>query len=241
MTNRRTNVMPFGIERVTLLVSILMAITGAALAQETVPEEEDRNPFRLSPGDVIQVKFFYNPELEDTIELRPDGMISMPLVGELNLAGLTITEARLKLEELYSGIIRQPAVTIQVRQYASQKVYVGGEVLRPGVVSLRGELTVLDAIMEAGGHKRTATRKDFVLIRKGPDGRPTQQKMSLHGNDGEPASADLILRPFDVVLVPESRIARIDRWVDQYVRQLVPVTLTAGFTYLATGSTVVIP
>ena len=51
----------------------------------------------------------------------------------------------------------------------------------------------------------------------------------------------MMLQPFDVVLVPESRIARMDRWVDQYIRQLIPVTLTAGFTYLATGSTVVIP
>jgi len=238
----------FRSKAIGLLVTGFVAGTlGVALAQEKgeaplhESSGEDEWAFRLSPGDVIQVKFFDNPELEDVIEIRPDGMVSMPLVGELSLADLTITEARLKLEGLYGGIVRQPAVTVQVREYASQKIYVGGEVLHPGVVALRGELTVLDAIMEAGGHKRTATQKNVVLIREGPDGRPIRTKLSLHGTDSEAGAASVPLRPFDVVLVPESRIARMDRWVDQYVRQLVPVSLTAGFTYLATGNTVVIP
>jgi protein involved in polysaccharide export with SLBB domain len=209
--------------------------------EQKLPQLDDGREFRLAAGDVIQITFFYNPELEDVVQLRPDGMISMPLIGELSLDGLTITEAREKIEGLYAGTVRQPEVTIQVREYASQKIYVGGEVLRPGVVSLRGELTVLDAIMEAGGHKRTGSNKTLILIRKGEDGQPIRQKLYLHGTDTEPAAASMPLHPFDVVLIPESRIARMDRWVDQYVRQLVPITLTAGFTYLTSASTVVIP
>jgi len=221
--------------------SAIAGILAGCLATTAMGAQVDsQEEFRLSAGDVIQVKFFYNPELEDVIELRPDGMISMPLIGELSVEGLSITEAREKLEQAYTGILRQPEITIQVREYASQKIYVGGEVMRPGMVSLRGELTVLDAIMEAGGHKRTGSNKTVVLVRKGDDGKPIQRKLYLYGNDSEPAAAGLALRAFDVVLVPESRIARMDRWVDQYIRQLVPATLTAGFSYLATGSTTIL-
>ncbi len=203
--------------------------------------EPRSDEFRLSSGDVIQVRFFYNPELDDTIQIRPDGMISMPLVGELDIHDLTITEARERLEDLYRTIVKQPSVTIQVREYAAQKVYVGGQVLRPGVIPLKSELTVLDAIMEAGGNKLTGSDSSVVLIRKGESGEPVRYKLSLKSKDGQPPMANISLRPFDVVLVPETRIARMDRWVDQHVRQLIPVVLTAGFTYLQTSNPVIIP
>jgi protein involved in polysaccharide export with SLBB domain len=197
--------------------------------------------FRLSPGDVIQMKFFYNPELNDTVEIRPDGMISMPFIGELSVEGLTITEARLQLEELYQPIVKEPSITMQVREYASQKIYVGGEVLRPGVLPLRGELTLLEAIMEAGGQRHTGSDSAVVLIRKDEQGQPVRYNLSMEAKGDHPAAGSIALQPFDVVLVPETRIARLDRWVDQYVRQLIPLTLTAGFTYLKTGGAVVIP
>ncbi len=197
--------------------------------------------FRLSPGDVIQVRFFYNPELDDTIEIRPDGMISMPLVGELDIDQLTITEARERLEDTYRTIVKQPSVTIQVREYSTQKVYVGGQVLRPGVIPMKGELTVLDAVMEAGGNKLTGSNSTVILIRKSDSGEPVRYKLSLKGKDDQPPMASVKLQPFDVVLVPETTIARMDRWVDQHVRQLIPVVLTAGFTYLQSSNPVIIP
>jgi protein involved in polysaccharide export with SLBB domain len=203
--------------------------------------EPRSDEFRLSPGDVIQVRFFYNPELDDTIQIRPDGMISMPLVGELGLDNLTVTEARKRLEDLYRTIVKQPSVTIQVREYATQKIYVGGQVLRPGVIPMKGELTVLDAVMEAGGNRLTGSNSTVVLIRKSETGEPERYKLSLKGKGDQPPMASVKLQPFDIVLVPETTIARIDRWVDQHVRQLIPVVLTAGFTYLKTTDPVIIP
>jgi polysaccharide export outer membrane protein len=221
-------------------------MAAASFAQEpsadVVPLEPAPREFRLSPGDVIQITFYYNAELEDTMEIRPDGMISMPFIGELSAQDLTVTELRVRLEELYRPILKEPGITVQVRQFASQKVYVGGQVLRPGVVALRGEMTLLDAIMEAGGNKLTGSDSEVILIRKSDEGRAVRHQLFLKPKkEGDLEAGNVVLQPFDVVLIPETRIARIDRWVDEYIRQMVPLTLTAGFTYLTSSGTVVIP
>jgi polysaccharide biosynthesis/export protein PslD len=192
-------------------------------------------PFTLSAGDGIEVRFFYNPELNEAAQIRPDGRISLPLVGEVDLKGKTIAEAVRLLEGLYVPHLKSPSITIQVRSYAAQKVYLGGEVVKPGPVSLAGDLTVMDAIMEAGGPKLTGDRSWAVLVRKGPGDAAVMHRIPLKGSKGQPSRASMVhLRPLDVVLVPESGIARFDRWVDQHVRQLLPV----NFTFLIDGGVI---
>jgi protein involved in polysaccharide export with SLBB domain len=196
-------------------------------AGRTLPE------FRLSPGDVIEIKFFYNEELNDSVQIRPDGRLALPLVGDVELAGKSVAEATRHLETIYVPHLKTPAVTIVVRVFASQKVYVGGEVVRPGVISITGEMRVFDALMEAGGVKRTGKTDSVVLVRKNPGGGRTLRVLRLRDSKGAPsAEADLALQPFDALLVPETKIARVDRWVDQHIRQAVPVVITAGFSYL---------
>jgi protein involved in polysaccharide export with SLBB domain len=222
------------------MVPLLAAAQDAADLPPLVPHVE--RDFRLSPGDVIQVRFYYSAELDDTIEIRPDGLISMPFIGETKVEGLTVTELRHQLEELYQPILKQPGITVQVRQFASQKVYVGGEVQRPGVVALKGEMTLLDAVMEAGGSKTTGSTSEVVLIRKSDEGRALRYRLFLKPkNEQQPEAGNVRLQPFDVVLIPETRIARIDRWVDEHIRRMLPVNLTAGFTYLTSSGTILIP
>ena len=200
--------------------------------------------YRLSPGDAIEVRLFYNPELNEQVQIRPDGHISLSLLGDVDIAGRTIPEAVAMLEPLYAKQVRTPQIVIQVRGFANQKAFITGEVFRPGIINLPGAMTVLEAISEAGGIKHTGNSKVAVLIRKGPDGLPRGYRLVLSA-DGQPtAQASTILGPFDVVMVPESKISRVDRWVDQHIRQLIPVTLTAGFAYLinnqsGSGTTVV--
>lgn len=201
-------------------------------------------PYRLAEGDVVDIRLFYNAELNDQVQIRPDGRISMPLIGEVELAGKTIAEAVTQLEERYAKEVRTPRVTIQVRTYAAQKVFVTGEVMRPGVVNLPGRMTVLEAIHEAGGIRHTGNTKLAVLIRKRADGQPIGYRLPLVARGAPTPQAATVLGPFDVVMVPETRIARVDRWVDQHIRQLIPFTLSAGFAYVLNknqggGSTVV--
>ena len=176
------------------------------------------------------------------MQIRPDGGIFVQLVGEVNLAGKTVPEAVKLIEAAAAPHIRSPRVSIQVRGYAGQKIFVTGEVVRPGVVTLPGELTVLEAIGEAGGVLPTGNKKKTVLIRRGPDGNPIRTELTLMDGNKPTQHAQLRLHPFDVLLVPESTITKLDRWVDQYIRQLSPVTLNAGFTYLySETSRVVLP
>jgi polysaccharide export outer membrane protein len=160
----------------------------------------------------------------------------MPLVGELLVAGTTITELQTRLATAYADILRSPSTTIQVREYANRRIFVGGEVTRPGVMPLVGRQTALGAVMEAGGFSRSAARGEVIVVRRGTEDKPRILRLSMKNdrNVGSEASS-FPLQPLDVVLVSESGIARTGRALDQYVRQMIPVNLGASWLF---GSTV---
>lgn len=204
----------------------------AAEAAQNVPEA-----YRLEPGDTIEARFFFNPELNDTVQIRPDGRISMQLVGEVEIGGKTIAEAVQIIQQAFSHELKTPRVVLQVRSFSGRKVYVTGEVNRPGVVTLPGEMSVMGAIADAGGVRITGNRKKVVLVRKGPDGAPVMKPLTLLANGKLAPDAYMQLHPYDILLVPETRITHMDRWVEQYIKGLNPVNLAAGFTYLYNKST----
>jgi protein involved in polysaccharide export with SLBB domain len=222
---------------------LLMAWTIFVPCTAAQPSASSANaaPYRLTPGDMIEVKFYFNPELNDQVQIRPDGRITLQLVGEVDAGARTVAELTTTLERLYAPELRTPRVTVQVRSFAAQKVWVTGEVTKPGMVALAGNLSLLGALGDAGGIKYTGTRDEVVLIRKGDDGAPTLRRVPLI-QDGQPTADALApLQPFDVVLVPETKIAELNRWVDQYIRQLSPANLAVGFSYLYSKGSVVIP
>src|SRR5438552_6678309 len=175
-----------------LSLLVFFTVTIAATAGQRLTNAE-QNPqgagFRLCPGDIIELKFFFNPELNDTIQIRPDGKIALPLIGEIDVSNRPVDEVRQNIETLYIPHIQTPALSINVKTYGSQKVYVGGEVNRPGVISLLGQLNVQEAIMEAGGMKRTGRPEEVVLIRKNQNGLPVMRTVSLRMTANQPAPA----------------------------------------------------
>jgi polysaccharide biosynthesis/export protein len=216
----------------------------AVQAKYTVPAANPARPvsheYELAPGDVVEIRFFYNPELNEKVQIRPDGRITLALIGELELRNKTTAQASNELENAYKNYLKTPSVTVQVEEFGSQKIFVGGEIMRPGMIPLTGKLSVLDALISAGGFRPTATLDTVMLLRRKEDGTAEAiQKVSLRsvGNQA-PEAAQIILRSFDVILVPEKRVSKIDRWVDQYLRQMVPVQMGAGFSYLFGGSVI---
>jgi protein involved in polysaccharide export with SLBB domain len=193
------------------------------------------NPdYELTPGDVVDLQFFYNPELNEKVQIRPDGRISLRLVGDVELARKTVPVAVKELETAYRKVLKTPSISLQVAGYAQQKVYVGGEVTHAGPVAMPGDLTVLQALMEAGGPLHSASNKELILIRRGDNGMPYIQRLSLQTAKDVPSEAVTTrLRPYDVVLVPESKVSKVDRWVDNYLRKMDPAFLSAGFSFLA--------
>jgi protein involved in polysaccharide export with SLBB domain len=194
----------------------------------------------LEPGDEISIKVFNMPQLDETVRIRPDGRISAVLVDEVDAAGVTPPELDARLTQRYAEYVRDPQVTVIVRSFANLKVYVGGEVTTPGPLPLVGRLTALAAVLQAGGFKGTAKTDSVILIRNAGDGRPQLERLNLKAvyTKGGP---DVALKPFDVVYVPMSGIAKVDKFVDQYMRQLLPIALTGGFTYILGNNALLIP
>lgn len=179
----------------------------------------------LESGDVLEIRFLYWPELDQTQMIRPDGKISLAMISEVRAAGLTPEQLDSRLTELYAGQLKSPDITVIVRTLVSQRIYVGGEVYRPGLIPLQGDMTVMEAIMAAGGFdKRSAQMRNVVVVRR--DG----EKMHAVTMDLRPAlsssvSQSFYLAPHDIVFVPRTRIDAVDQWVEQYISRVVPTTV----------------
>ena len=223
-------------------VSILLISVGCATTQQSAQKPQAvgsaaiavNTAYTIQPGDTLDIKFFFNPELNETVSVRPDGFISLQLVDEVNAAGLEPQQLKKKLTELYSRELLQPVITVIVKSFESQRVYVGGEVNLQGIIAMPVGLTAIQAVMQAGGFKVTAQPSETLIIRKGPDRRPVPIKVDLQALlDGYDTGSDFKLQSEDVVFVPKSAIAKANQFVNQYVEQLLLFKgVTFGFTYI---------
>lgn len=197
-------------------------IKNYTLANEAPPIQYG-SEYELQPGDVLDVKFLYVPELDEEVVIRPDGRLSLPLAHEVMAGGKTSSELTEILQNEYSRELRNPYVTVIVRSFSSQKVYVSGEVEGPTMIGLDGKMTVLQAISEAGGLKDTARIDEVIVIRRNNNIKPEAIAVNLaQVVDGVDTDQDLFLKPQDIVFVPKSSIANVNQWVDQYIRRVLP-------------------
>ncbi len=123
--------------------------------------------YRIQPGDEMDIKFFFNPELSEAVIVRPDGKISLPLVDDVQAAGLTPSELDALLTQAYARELRKPMITVIVKTFTGQRVYVGGEVGKPGVFELTAGMTALRAVFAAEGFLDTAKPEAVIVIRNG--------------------------------------------------------------------------
>ena len=225
----------------SLFVGLLLSVVTAAQAPPAVaPPTAPRPDYLLQRGDEITIKVFNNPDLLDTVIVRPDGKITVLLLDDVEAAGLTAAALDEKLTVGYSKFFRDPQVSVIVRAFSNLRVYVGGEVGQPGPVSLRGDVTALEAILQVGGFRPSARLDSVILLRNDGTDRPVSQKLNFKELLSK-GGTDVRLQPFDVLYVPLSRIAAVDRFVDQYMRQMLPISLTAGFSYIMGDRIVVGP
>jgi polysaccharide export outer membrane protein len=182
-------------------------------------------PYRLAAGDQLSIKFYKNPELNEDVTVRPDGMVSLQLVDDIVAAGRTPTELATELKQRYAKELNEPAISVIVRKPVGDRIYVGGEVGKQGILHMTGGLTAFQAIQEAGGFLKTAHRKQVVLIRRTPDGKAISRSIDMRPvQTGERPQDDVLLSANDVVFVPRSKIADVDVFVEQYIRDALPIT-----------------
>lgn len=157
--------------------------------------------YRLEPSDSIQINVWKEKDLSGTFPVRPDGMISLVLLGDVRAAGLTPMELAAVLTEKLKKYIQDPLVTVTVMAANSQKVYVLGEVTKVGAVNMSAQMTPLQAIAAAGGLTPYANEKDVYILR-GPAGH--QQKIRFNYKralKGDPNSS-VVLKAGDTIVVP---------------------------------------
>lgn len=189
---------------------------------EALPPAQKVPPvvYTIQPGDQLDIKFFFNPELNESVIVRPDGMISLQLIDEIRAADLKPAELDEKLTELYSRELRKPVLTVIVKTFTRQRVYVGGEVRTPGLIVLPAGMTALQAIFQSGGFLDTANPAQTLVIRKGENNQPIPIQIDLVAVIGADGGSDFRLQPDDIIYVPKSAIANANKFIQQYVQGL---------------------
>lgn len=207
-----------------IVVSCSSALKTPAALDERQAAPAPPKAYQIETGDSLDIKFFYNSELNESVVVRPDGRISLQLVQDVQAAGLTPEQLKDTLYDKYRTQIKLPEITVLVRSFSAQKVYVDGEVFRPGLFPLTGQMTIFQSLASAGGLKETARTQEIIIIRRGPENRPFSRVINLEKViDGTDPTQDLLLFPADIIFVPRSSIANINLWIDQYIRKNIPV------------------
>lgn len=188
-------------------ISSALVIFAASLA--AAPAE----PYRLQPGDSIDVRYRVTPEFDSTAALQPDGSVSLPLVGRLELAGRTMDEATARIREKASERLREPEIIVLLRDYTKPTYTVAGEVGKPGTFDLRGEVTLMRAVAAAGWFKESSKHSQVLLIRRVDRDWGETKVFNLSREIGrKDFGEDPVIRPGDLIVVPQNTLSKLDRY-----------------------------
>ena len=184
------------------LLAPILVLAGAASAQTLTPDADGRgapDAYRIGPEDQLLISVWKNDAMSRSVLVRPDGKIALPLLNDVQAAGLTALELRDVLTTKLKDFIPNPEVTVIVSDVRSLKVSVIGEVARPGRYELKSWATVLDALALAGGFTQYASRSKIVILH--PKGK-SMEKIPFNYNEVSGKQENFYLRNGDIVLVP---------------------------------------
>lgn len=202
----------YPISSLTMLVVVAAMLVACAGEPEVVSEpaalKVEQSEYRIGPGDTLQVFVWNQPELTVTVPVRPDGMISTPLIAGVPAAGKTAPELAKDLERALSEFVRNPTVSVMVTTFVgtyADQIRVVGQAAKPQSLPYRANMTLLDVMIAVGGLAEFAAGNRAVLVRQ-EDGRQVRVKVRLRDllDDGD-ISANVPMRPGDVLIIPESR------------------------------------
>jgi polysaccharide export outer membrane protein len=200
-----------------------MLLTGSPLASHPKPFilgnqelgfQEHFPRYRLRPGDVLDLNFPFTPEFNQTVMIQPDGYINLRGIGEMRVQDKTTPEVVEALRGVYGKILRDPAITVELKDFEKPYFVVGGEVAKPGKYDLRGDTTVVEAVTIAGGVTDKSKVSKVLVFRRMSGNwvevKEVDMKRMLRQQD---LREDLHLRPGDMILVPKSAFSKIARFI----------------------------
>jgi polysaccharide export outer membrane protein len=197
------------------VVSVLVAFPAGA---------DQQAAYVIGPGDVLEIQVWDNKALDQTVFVRPDGKISLPLVGEIQAGGLTVRQFQDALVEAYTRTVKAASVTVMVKEIRSRPVYFVGGFVKPGVEQITRDLSLMQAIAVVGGLVPAADGENAYVVR---DGRRIPVDLTRLVQKGD-VSQNLALQVGDTVVVPIADAV----YVQGEVKNPGPVKSTADLTVL---------
>jgi polysaccharide biosynthesis/export protein len=196
----------------SLLISVVLP--AAAFAQSVAFSEHDPR-YRLQPSDVLEVHYRYTPEFDQTVTVQPDGFVVLQIVGDVKLQGLTLDQVKTAILEKASLRLKDPELSLVLKDYEKPYFVVGGQVEHPGRFEMRGNVSAVQAIAIAGGFKDASAKHSQVILfrRVGPDLAKTQILDLKTAMSTSSSEALLDLRAGDMLVVPQNRISKIERFI----------------------------
>ncbi|HEY6182499.1 MAG TPA: polysaccharide biosynthesis/export family protein [Terriglobales bacterium] len=198
------------------LFIMLLCCLSMFAADTPVLTSRDR-PYRIQPSDRLELQYRYTPEYNQSIEVQPDGMASINLVGAVKIGGLTVDQAKATILARLQTRLNDPEITLSLQEFVRPAYVVGGEVTNPGRYELHGETTVVEAIAMAGGFKPGYAKHSQVILYRRIDSDTAQTKLlnikKLTDPDHPHLEESLALQPGDLLLIPQNKVSKIAPFV----------------------------
>jgi polysaccharide export outer membrane protein len=204
----------------SLLLLVIFSFLKAQERQVVIPESEQQEnqvsardyfirEYAIGPRDLLEIKVFELPAFDQTVRVSENGTITLPLIGNVQVGGLTKEKIEKKLAELLDKYVKKAQVSVFIKEYQSSRVAIIGAVEKPGMYELVGRQTLLQMISQAGGFKENAANEIYVL-REGQDGNTASisidlEDLLLNGNQ----KLNIPIQPNDVINIPVDRLITI--------------------------------
>lgn len=223
------------------LMAGALVLSGCGTTQSIAPVEREPTgfapwseaaaPYRLGVGDRLRVDYLLTPELSQEAVVEPDGFVGLRLAGRLPAQGLTASALQQAVAEASARRLRQPIVSLALIEARAARIVVGGAVQRPGVYPLSARVSVMEAVMLAGGFSAESRMDQVVVIRQRPAAPAMLRTVDLRrfAATGDPDDG-VALASEDLIFVPRSRIAEVNLWVDQFVNRMLPFGRSISYT-----------
>lgn len=235
--------------------------------------KKPKKEYRINVGDELEIRFSNHKNLDEEVIVRPDGKLSLPLIGEVNVEDKTPQAIEKELTVRYNSKLNNPKLVVIVRKYTSNyyyvdgskqrlpfrnlddavvimrrttpmQIFVGGEVVAPAFFNYTGPITAIQAIIKAGGAKRSAETEQVAILRREPNKEPKLFIRDLTTDwidDDETVDSggilasfmgDFQLHPYDVVIVPKSTVSHVRDYLDQYLYDLIPALRNSSLSFV---------
>jgi polysaccharide biosynthesis/export protein len=192
------------------------AKSSAADSDPNRPQLHERNPrYRLESGDILELAFRYTPEFDQEVTVQPDGYVQLKgLQNDVHIQGQTVPEVIETLKKAYSDTLRDPVISVVLREFEKPYFIAGGQVGKPGKYDLRGRTTATQAIAIAGGFSEYSKNSQVLLFRRYNDDLVEVKVLNLNKVlKDKNYQEDLQLQPGDMLYVPKTFMAKIDRFL----------------------------